>query len=118
MEPKVCRLLISKETRRTDIEEPRAVSAVREGGLFCVACEPERHEASQTLFTPHSSQRCSRTLSVVSGADFIFFDGGRRGWMLPDVPGGVAGESDIGCPNCFSLLRLIRSIGADGKIWV
>lgn len=29
-----------------------------------------------------------------------FFDGGRRGWMLPllsfDVPGGVAGESDIG----------------------
>lgn len=29
-----------------------------------------------------------------------FFDGGRRGWMLPllrfDVPGGVAGESDSG----------------------
>lgn len=73
MEPEVCRLLILKETRRTDIEEPRAVSAVREGGLFCVACEPERHEASQTLFTPHSSQRCSRTLSVVPGADFIFF---------------------------------------------
>lgn len=42
--------------------------------------------------------------------------------MLPllsfDVPGCVAGESDIGLPNCLSLLRLIRSIEADRWLWV